>query len=74
MQLKQIIWAITNEPKRVWQWWHRHYPPFGKRIGFIEACRAVCENPPCFDLSWDEDVEPELKKVREGNKELARTT
>ena len=55
--MKKYIWVLRFEPKRLWQWWHRHNPMTGKRYTLKEAFRAVWENPPFFDISWDEDVE-----------------
>jgi hypothetical protein len=52
-KLKTIIWAVRNEPKRVWFWWHQKDLITGKRFSFYNACRAVCENPPCFDMMWN---------------------
>lgn len=58
-KIKNCIWALQNEPHRVWGWMHRHHPLTGKRYSFFEACRAVCQNPPVFDMGWDMDMEKE---------------
>lgn len=68
MKLKDIFWALKNEPKRIWKWWHRHNPWTEKRYSFLEAVRAVIENPPCFDRSWDLDVESKIERRGNGKR------
>jgi len=64
LNLYSYYWALRNEPKRIWEWWHRHSPITGKRYSLKEAFRAVWENPPCLDVSWDEDMERKPKEIK----------
>lgn len=52
--MRDCIWALTNEPMRVWQWWHRKDLLTGRRFSFKEAVRAVIETPPILDIFYDE--------------------
>lgn len=55
--IKNLFWALQNEPDRLWAWMHRHNPFTKKRYGLFEAAKAVCENPRFFDKQWDIDME-----------------
>ena len=55
--IRNLIWALRNEPDRLWAWMHRHDPFTKKRYGLFKVAEAVVENPRCFDISWDEDME-----------------
>lgn len=65
MTIKQVIWVLRYEPIRVWQWSNRHSPLTGKKYGLLEGIRATAENPPCFDISWDIDMENSTKYDKE---------
>ena len=51
--IKNVIWALRNEPRRVWFWMHQRDLITGKRFSLFNACRAVVENPPSFDMMWN---------------------
>ena len=56
--IRDILWALWFEPKRLWAWKHRHNPMCnGRKFTFLQAVKAVVNNPPCLDASWDEDME-----------------
>lgn len=62
MNIRNYLWVLRHEPNRLWKWWHRHNPFTKKRYSLREAFRAVLENPPCFDITWDEDMEKKYEK------------
>ena len=57
MKLKYYYRALRYEFPRVIAWHKRHDPCTKKHYTWLEALRAVIENPPYFDISRDEDME-----------------
>jgi hypothetical protein len=54
-KLMPYLWALRFEWPRILDWRQRHRD--GRRYSWIEAWRAVAENPPVFDHFWDQEME-----------------